>query len=142
MKERAFTLVEILVVVTIIALLATFGAISYSQFIKQSRDARRRTDIEQIRASIEMYRSFDSLGQYPTTIQFGTGDIKDATATYLSKVPNDPLPANTYYYLVLDSNRDYLLCTYLEGGGLSVAGTVCGSSSLQCNYCMGPYGQK
>lgn len=143
--KKAFSLVEILVVVTIIALLASMAAVSYSQFVKQARDAKRKTDIEQIRAAIELYRNFDDNGLYPATLDFsGVGTVADASATYLSKVPNDPLSATsyTYYYESLSSNTDYRLCIYLENGGTAVGGTLCGPSSLQCNYCMGPYGQK
>lgn len=141
--KKAFTLVEILVVVTIIGLLASIAAVSYSQFVKQSRDTRRKTDIEQIRAALELYRNFDLSGEYPASITFGTGDIADGTATYLKKIPNDPLNTRgyVYYYFREASNKDYTLCVYLEGSGTSVGGTLCGAS-LQCNYCMGPYGQK
>jgi len=141
--KKAFTLVEILVVVTIISLLASIAAVSYSQFVKQGRDARRKTDIEQIRAAIEMYRNFK--GVYPTPgMVFGTDSIVYGTTTYMSKIPNDPMSTGassyTYYYTATD--QDYELCAYIEGGGTSSVGTVCGTSSLMCNYCMGPYGQK
>ena len=142
---EGFSLVEILVVVTIIALLASIAAVSYSQFVKQARDAKRKTDIEQIRAAIELYRNFDSVGAYPASLDFsGVGTVEDANATYLSKVPNDPKSSQgyTYYYTCVDPFTDYTLCTYLENGGTAVVGTVCGLSSLLCNYCMGPYGQK
>lgn len=144
--KKAFTLVEILVVVTIISLLASIAAVSYSRFVKQSRDARRKTDVEQIRAAIELYRTFK--GSYPTSIIFdGTGSITDGTAVYMSKVPNDPMfngpMANTYYYTSSDPYQDYTLCTYTEGetDTTSIVGASCGSP-LTCNYCMGPYGQK
>lgn len=143
--KKAFSLVEILVVVTIIALLASIAAVSYAQFIKQSRDARRKADIEQIRAAMELYRNFN--GAYPTPgMVFGTDSITDATSTYMSKIPNDPMSsgpsANTYYYTSAGPYQDYTLCSYLEGGGGSVSSDDCGASSLKCNYCMGPYGQK
>lgn len=144
MKSRqSFSLVEILVVVTIISLLAGIAASSYAQFIRQSRDAKRKTDIEQVRSAIEMYRNFNNV--YPTGgaapgMEFGTGDITDATSTYLSKLPNDPRSAYTYYYEYI-SGQDYRLCAYLEASGNPYVGTSCGSG-MQCNYCMGPYGEK
>lgn len=143
--KKSFTLVEILVVVTIISLLASLAVVSYSQFVKQARDAKRTTDIEQIRAAIELYRNFDAVGAYPGTLDFsGSGTIADATATYLGKIPNDPLASTGYtlYYVSLSPFTDYTLCAYLERGGTAVVGTTCGPSSLQCNYCTGPYGQK
>lgn len=143
-KRKSFSLVEILVVVTIISLLAGIAASSYAQFIRQSRDAKRKTDIEQIRAAIEMYRNFNNV--YPTAaaspgMNFGVGGISDASSTYLSKLPNDPRTANSYYYEYI-SGQDYRLCAYLEASGSPYAGTSCGGAGLQCTYCMGPYGEK
>lgn len=143
--KKAFTLVEILVVVTIIALLASLAAVSYSQFVKQARDAKRTTDIEQIRAAIELYRNFDIAGAYPATLDFsGAGTIEDANAKYLGIVPNDPLSSKGYtlYYASSAPFTDYTLCAYLENGVGAVVGTTCGPSSLPCNYCTGPYGKK
>ena len=54
---KGFTLIEILVVATIIGLLASGAIVSYQQLLKQSRDAKRKTDLEQVRAALEMYRS-------------------------------------------------------------------------------------
>jgi len=143
MKKSGFTLVEILVVVTIISLLASIAALSYSRFIKQSRDTRRKTDIEQVRAAVELYRNFNSV--YPASLLFdGTGTVADGTATYMSKVPSDPLASGplstTYYYLSSGTFQDYVVCAYLEGGETTSIVAACGSQS--CNYCMGPYGQK
>ena len=144
--KKSFTLIEILVVVTIMSLLASIAAVSYSQFVKQGRDARRKTDIEQIRAAIEMYRNFNSV--YPSSVSFGTGTIADpapGTTIYMSKTPNDPMSISSsgyiYYYLSSPPNQDYKLCAYIEGGGTPDATTVCGNSTLRCNYCMGPYGR-
>jgi len=142
-NRKSFSLVEILVVVTIISLLAGIAATSYAQFIRQSRDAKRKTDIEQIRAAIEMYRNFNNV--YPTAgaapgMDFGTGGITDSSSTYLSKLPNDPQAVRSYYY-EYDSGQDYRLCAYLESSGAPYAATSCGGG-LQCTYCMGPYGEK
>lgn len=142
--RKAFTLLEILVVIGIIALLASITVVSYSRFVKQSRDARRKTDLEQIRAAIELYRNFKSV--YPTPgMVFGTDSIVDGSTTYMSKIPQDPMfsgaEVNTYYYTSPGPTyQDYTLCTYLEGGG-TASGYLCGTT-LVCNYCMGPYGQK
>lgn len=150
--KKAFSLVEILVVVTIISILASIAAVSYSRFVKQSRDARRKTDIEQIRAAIELYRNFK--GAYPTPravpgMLFGTGDITDGsvvpTITYMSKIPNDPMSeaGYRYYYESSGTYQDYLLCAFIENGETSITTHGCKTGPfLECNYCMGPYGQK
>lgn len=142
--KKGFTLVEILVVVTIMSLLASIAAVSYTRFVKQSRDARRKTDIEQVRAGIELYRNFK--GAYPTPgMRFGIDPLTDGSTTYMSTLPKDPMStsptANTYFYTSSGTYQDYTLCAYIEGGETSVSLNSCGVG-LICNYCMGPYGQK
>ena len=137
-KHSGFTLVEILVVVTIISMLASIAAVSYSRFVKQSRDARRKTDIEQIRAAVEMYRNFN--GEYPSTVTSGASitDSAPSTTIYMTRVPSDPMPAYAYYYL-RSSTQNYSLCAYIEGGNATSISASCGT--LNCNYCMSPYGE-
>jgi prepilin-type N-terminal cleavage/methylation domain-containing protein len=140
-KNNAFTLIEILVVATIITLLAAAGIVSYSQFLKQSRDAKRKADLEQIRATLEMYRSNNNV--YISSSQNDRcSDILTyliSPEKYLEKIPADP--KNTFYYRCNISPTDFTLGAYLES---QTAGTTCGlcGTSTNCNYCLGPYGQK
>jgi len=147
LREKAFTLIEVLVVATIISLLAAGGLVSYSTITKNSLDARRKADLEQIRAAIEMYRSNNNT--YPTTLSFG-GSLCDpagcppAGNKYLEKVPQDPKSPQTYYYT--GSVGNYALGTKLGGSSsvCGVSGTDCETTagSQACNYCLGPYGQR
>jgi len=139
--KKSFTLIEILVVATIISLLTSMAAVSYSQLSKQSRDARRKTDLEQIRAALEMYRSNND--DYPNvTINCSSsGGITDATNTYLSSIPKDP-KCNTYsYYYIRNSRSDYTLGAYLESANSTCSLTI-SCSGANCNFCLGPYGEK
>lgn len=131
-SEGGFTLIEILVVTTIIVLLTAITAVTYSTFLKQSRDAKRKADLSQLGAALEMYRSNNDT--YPTT------SLSQLTAptVYIQTIPTDPKnPTYTYYYSATAS--DYTLGSYLESGGAVCMAGQCGGS---CNYCIGPYGQK
>ncbi|NLG06223.1 MAG: prepilin-type N-terminal cleavage/methylation domain-containing protein [Candidatus Pacebacteria bacterium] len=55
-KIRAFTLIEILVVATIIAVLVTVTAVSFSNAQKNSRNSKRKTDLETVRQALVLYR--------------------------------------------------------------------------------------
>lgn len=130
--KKGFTLIELLVVTTIIVLLTATAVVTYTAFLKQSRDAKRKTDLEQIRAALEMYRSNNNT--YPTT---GLSQLT-APTIYIQSVPTDPKnPTYTYYYSGTAS--DYTLGSYLEGGVTTCVAGQCGGN---CNYCLGPYGQK
>ncbi|PIY68596.1 hypothetical protein COY90_05150 [Candidatus Roizmanbacteria bacterium CG_4_10_14_0_8_um_filter_39_9] len=144
--RRGFTFIEILVVVTIIGIITAVGTLSYSSIMKQSRDAKRKGDLEQIRAAVEMYKS--STNKYPIKLD---GIVPTAFCSttdcsgevYLSTSPKDPVPATyRYYYYSLDG------LSYTIGASLEIqpeTGLKCGNcyatGSLLCNYCMGPYGQ-
>lgn len=139
--KKAFTLIEILVVATIIGLLALAGLVSYSQFMRQSRDAKRKADIELIRSALEMYRSTVNL--YPTSSplgNFATTSITDSSGNvYISKLPTDPQSTGRYYYL--SDGNIYTLGVRLESGDVSNCASPCSDTGANCNYCMGPYGQ-
>ena len=61
--KRGFTLVELLVVIAIIALLSTLSVVALNSARAKARDARRQSDIKQIRTALDMY--FDSNLTYP-----------------------------------------------------------------------------
>lgn len=90
---------ELLITVSIIAILIAIGIASYSTINKQSRDTKRKSDIEQLRSALEMYRADNS--SYPSA---GAGswtaasDLSTALATtYILAIPSDPQGASQPY---------------------------------------------
>jgi len=144
--NKGFTLIELLVVVTIIGLLTGIGFLSYTQLNKSSRDARRKTNLEQIRMALEMYRSnndvYPATASIDTTCGVVTGLTDSSSNTYLSDIPDDPKCSDyKYYYESLSTNTDYILGAYLEGSSSS-CGSVKSCGNNNCNYCLGPFGKK
>ncbi len=62
-SKNGFTLIELLVVATIIIVLTTIGLVSYRTVARNSRDAKRKSDLETVRQAAIMYRS--ETGEYP-----------------------------------------------------------------------------
>lgn len=123
--KLGFTLIELLVVIAIIGILTAVGTVSYSRSVQLSRDARRKTDLEQVRQALETYRSI--ISSYPTTAQ-GTGVLDP---DYISVVPTGP-KSDTYNYT--SSGTTYTLCARLE---LTPASSTCTAQSCgtgSCNY--------
>lgn len=148
MKQiRAFTVIEILIVVGIVTILATLGFSTYSSVQKKARDARRTSDLEIIRAAIEQYRSNNN--DYPPSLPYpivaGNEGVCDpsgcASGTYIGKVPTDPIPTQRYVYQRISAS-DYTLCARVTTGTSSFSDCSTSGTGLVCNYCMGPYGQK
>lgn len=138
--NKGFTLIEILVVVTIMVLLTAGAVTSYSTFLKQSRDAKRKADLGQISAALEMLRSNnDSYTAF-------SGNCASYTALteapkYIESMPSDPKSSSSYNYSCIITTEDYSLGAFLEtGSGTGTCGNC--NTDIACNYCVGPYGQK
>lgn len=114
--KKGFTLIELLIVITISTLLLAGSILSYTNLSRNSRDTRRKGDIEQIRSGLELYRSTNTNGSYPTSAAAYincnyNGAINEViggnTNTYLARVPKDPKCSKfSYYYCSYDKDRN------------------------------------
>lgn len=118
-NQKGFTLIELLVAATIIAVLTTIGIVSFTSTNQRARNGKRKADMEQVRAALELYKSDDSAGagKYPSgSFTTMTGTLK--TAKYLSDpLPQDPknVAPYTYMYSAPVAQTSYCLCATLEG---------------------------
>lgn len=121
--QRGFTLIEIMVVVTILAILA---ALVVPKLVGRSDDARRvaaKVQIKNIGGALQLYK-LDS-GMYPSTSQGldalvekpNIGKIPEnwKEGGYLAKVPKDPW-GKPYAYLSPGRHGDYDLVSYGPDG--------------------------
>lgn len=110
--EKGFTLIELLVVITIIGILSSVVLTSLNSARAKSRDARRVSDIGQIRIALEFY--FDDNGTYPAS-------LADLVPAYIpsQSAPADPLDGIIYPYARFDNGTEYHLGANLEGDGHS-----------------------
>lgn len=133
---KGFTLIEILVVISILAVLAAIGAIVYQSVLKNSRDQQRLRDLTTIKQALELYRSDNK--NYPTSV----ADLTPGNNTdkrYLESWPTDPASVKSYQYLVSPSQCDnnttsctsFILCAKSDGNW---TGTVpAGCNTLNCS---------
>lgn len=140
-NNRGFTLLEVLVSATIIAVLTVIGVVSYSSVNKRSRDVKRKSDLEQIRSALEMFRSDNTTnpGEYPGA---GTGSFTNASNlssdlvnTYMPAIPSDPDSDASYFYQAIDTGglyTGYCICAHLET--LQSTESTCASLNASCNY--------
>lgn len=82
-RQHGFTLMELLVVMTIIAILATIGLAGYRHKTTLARESVLKEDLFQMRHSLEQYRA--DRGKLPSSLQ----PLKDLG--YLREIPVDPM---------------------------------------------------
>ncbi len=102
--ERAFTLIELMVVLVIIGVLAALIVPSLMDRPDQARATAARQDVAAIMQGLKLYR-LDN-GAYPSATQGlrslvekpATGKVPTNWRTYLERLPQDPW-GNAYQYL-------------------------------------------
>ena len=72
-RKKAYTLVEILIVISIIAILATIIIISFINAQAKSRDSKRRADVRTIANALQAYHLGSKIWFIPGTGQHGEG---------------------------------------------------------------------
>ncbi len=114
MKNKAFTLIELLIVIAIIGILVSIGVASYAQAQIKSRNARRQADMKAAQSAIEQFYA-DNNGQYPAG---GVCDPLTATTKYLpGGLPQDPKHPTLDYTFSCSSAASYCFCAELEPVG-------------------------
>lgn len=136
--KKGFTLIELLVVIAIIALLSTLGLASFQSAARTGRDGKRKGDLSQVRAALELYRSQSN--SYPTGPYGGVNSgmlktLKDAA--YISEpLPQDPKNVAPYTYAYSVSGATYCLCAHLEVVGTGNASNSSCAGTSGDYYCV------
>ena len=97
--SSGFTLIEVIIVVTILSLLITSVMIYVIPTLNRGRDSRRKADLRKIADALEEYRN--DKGSYPERSLLDTcGTVNTALTPYIKSVPCEVgRPTTPYYYL-------------------------------------------
>lgn len=106
-RRRAFTLIELVVVISILAILSGVLVPRVTSHLKSARDARRLADLKAVRTAIEQYRL--DRGVYPPANASSTNGGWDVSFDgdfipvlteegYLDEDALDPLNDSTFHY--------------------------------------------
>lgn len=148
--KKGFTLIEMLIVITIIALLASLILVGMGGARAKARDSRRIADLHAIQNALELYYAKFYFYPQPQSDWRGFSLIltNPETGIGVSSVPKDPLTnvGWTYYYGRSSDGQDYVLGARLETKDPAldddIDGTVygvdCGNFVGDTIYCVRP----
>ncbi len=93
-----FTLVELLIVISLISILAAMGLVQYKNSVLSSREAVLHTDLFRMRDAIDQY--YADKGKYPGGL--------DALVSegYMRKVPEDPITKSSGSWVTVPAEPD------------------------------------
>jgi general secretion pathway protein G len=97
-SERGFTLLELMVVATLLIVLATIGLAQYKSGVTRAREGVLKTDLFNMRDAIDQY--YADKGMYPGTLD------ELVSAGYLRKVPDDPFTMSSSTWQTIQSEPD------------------------------------
>jgi general secretion pathway protein G len=97
-SERGFTLVELLVVISMISILAAMGVVQYRNSVQRTRETTLKKDLFEMRDVIDQY--YADKGKYPSSLDALVSD------GYLRKIPVDPITQSSDTWQTVPAEPD------------------------------------
>ncbi len=117
-SKKAYTLIEMLMVVAIIGILASSILVGLGSARSKARDSRRISDLKNVQTALELY--YSKYGSYPGGGQnWNWSDLvsiitSEETGLNIAKLPKDPLNNDKHQYLYGSDGQSYVLGVKLE----------------------------
>jgi len=143
---QGFTLVELLIVITIIGVLALVVFANFSGARERARDSKRKNDLNQLKNALQMYYNDNQIfpvasngkmlacGDGEDVCNWGSSEMTSGITVYMKQVPADPLSSNSYTYSQTSEGDNFTITTILE----NEADTAGAESRGRCNTTSGP----
>jgi general secretion pathway protein G len=96
--ERGFTIIELMVVMTIIVTLATIGMVQYRQSVQFAKESVLKDDLFKLRDAIDQY--YADKNQYPPSLE----DL--VSSGYVRAIPKDPITNSTTSWQAVPAEPD------------------------------------
>jgi prepilin-type N-terminal cleavage/methylation domain-containing protein len=127
--KTGFTLIEILVVISIIGILMAVGAVAFSNAQVSARDARRKADMKAIQAAQEQFYMQNASAYAVIGTAAGVSPCSPTAAlTNIAPFPTDPknTGTSTYFCATAALGASYCSCALMENvtAGNSGAGNA------------------
>ena len=97
-SERGFTLVELLVVISMISILAAMGVVQYRNSVQRTKEATLKKGLFEIRDVIDQY--YADKGKYPSSLDSLVSD------GYMRRIPEDPFTKSADSWVTVPAEPD------------------------------------
>ncbi len=125
LNPKGFTLIEMIIVISIISLLSTVGSSSFTNVLRNTRDTKRKADLNEFVKAVKLYQVHHHQGPAEwgwcqSSIGNDPGPCPPASPTYqwernqtwtdlvdggyLEELPIDPVNSLEYYYYYEPNN--------------------------------------
>lgn len=112
--KSGFTLIELLVVVAIIGLMVSIISVGYSTQRRKARDAKRLSDMRQIKSGMDIY--FQDSSGYPDNTEWAPGTTLNCQSNNILLIPRDPgYPTFDYQYAATGNSGTGCAVTVRQG---------------------------
>ena len=129
-KKKGFTLIELMVVISIIGIMSSVILSALNDARAKARDAQRIQALKEIQKALTLY--YDDNGNYPiyntdfgilSSVGTNWSSLGVDLSQYLTQIPRDPINNRSqlvfqdgyaYFYRSSDDGDDYDLITWLE----------------------------
>jgi len=106
-SHQGFTLIELMIAISVVAILSTIGLMLYTNSQKLARDARRKDDLGQIKNALVLYyqdnKKFPDAPSWVMSPGKTTNWLPALNSGYTDKVPFDPINSTTSCNMMTDS---------------------------------------
>lgn len=130
-NKKAFSFVELMVSITILAIISTIWFISYTSYLWDSRDSQRKSDLAQMWSALKVYKqkrwyfpvpwkNFNITFKWEIVANqwlFNT----DVRLNTLDNLPLDPKTKWSYFYSITKNAQEYELSASLENTDTPIA---------------------
>ena len=96
--DRGFTLIEILIVLTLVVVLASMGMVQYRNSVTRTEEAVLRTNLFRMNDAIDQY--YADKNKYPADL------AALASEGYLREIPEDPMTKSKDTWVTVQSEPD------------------------------------
>lgn len=116
-KNLAFTLVELLIVISIMGILTVMVSSSFKTVQAKARDAKRKSGLDSLAKALNIY--FTDNGEFLDYIDFINGDeiVGEDGTIYMKEIPVETISGiENYVYQTTDTKKSFRLFAELENG--------------------------